>query len=72
MEDKTVARDTIVEAVQMTKQVLAERAERGTMLNTRDDAFRLFYWAMMELSDMGEGTRTGLLRQLLENTEQPL
>lgn len=70
--DKTVVRDTIAVAIDLTAKDLAERTQRGTMINTRDDAFRLFYWFMMELSEASESNRYHWLRALLSQTEQPL
>ena len=71
MTDMTEVRDAIARAVEMTRDILAERKARGYILTDRDDAFRLFYWAMMEVSEASDGNRDLWLRSLLAQTDRP-
>lgn len=71
MTDQTTTRDSIIQAISITQSALIERKERGHMINTPEDAYKLFYWAMMEVSDVKDDARDILLERLLMHTINP-
>lgn len=64
MEDKTEVRDAVVEAIAAVNRDLEARRARGHVLNVRDDAYRLFYSALVERADFTDAQRSDLHARL--------
>ena len=59
---------TVARAVKVASEVLAGPLTEGK----QEDAFRLFFFAMMELGSVPSSDRDFLLRALLQNTDRPI